>query len=190
VLLRERGALTAGRGHGSFAQIVLDLFSSITIRTGSPEDIPLLRELWLSLHHHHARVAPETGRFWADEASWAARSLSYREWLAAPRSFLLLARDAEGLVGYAVVQVKSAAGWADTYEHPEEEAELQTLVVAPRLRGSGLGSRMLEVVDRELDARGITDLTVGFIPGNDGAQRFYERHGFRPRWTVFARKRD
>ena len=164
--------------------------SSIRIEHGSAEDIELLRELWLGLHHHHQSVAAETGRFCDDEASWGARSASYQEWLAEPGSFLLLARAGQRLVGYALVRVKSADEWSDTYVHPEQEAELETMFVTPDARGSGLGARLLDVIDSELDARGITDLTVGFIPGNDGAQRFYERHGFRPLWFVFARKRD
>jgi hypothetical protein len=28
---------------------------------------------------------------------------------------------------------------------------------------------------------------VGLMPGNDGAQRLYERRGFRPRWLLLAR---
>ena len=94
-------------------------------------------------------MAADTGRFCDDEASWAARSESYRGEMAEPGSFLLLARDGARLVGYALVRVKSADEWADTYEYPDQEAELETLVVAPHLRGSGLGSRMLGVVDGE-----------------------------------------
>jgi ribosomal protein S18 acetylase RimI-like enzyme len=160
----------------------------IRIDRGDPGDIPLLRELWLSLHHHHAEVAPETGRFCDDDASWRARSQSYREWLAEPGSFLLLARATDRLVGYAVVRVKSAAEWSDTYVHADEEAELETLVVAPELRGGGLGTWLFDEIDAELEARGITEMTLGLIPGNDGAQRFYERRGFKPRWLVLSRE--
>jgi hypothetical protein len=28
---------------------------------------------------------------------------------------------------------------------------------------------------------------VGLMPGNDGAQRLYERRGYRQRWLVLAR---
>lgn len=58
----------------------------IAIERGSVEDIAALRELWLELHHHHARVAPQSGEFVDDESSWRVRSSSYREWLAEPRS--------------------------------------------------------------------------------------------------------
>jgi hypothetical protein len=35
--------------------------------------------------------------------------------------------------------------------------------------------------------QGITEVTAGLTPGNDGAQRLYSRHGFQPRWLVLAR---
>jgi hypothetical protein len=64
----------------------------IAIERGGLDDVPALRELWLELHHHHARVAPQSGEFTDDETSWRMRSSLYREWLADPRSFLLIAR--------------------------------------------------------------------------------------------------
>ena len=65
--------------------------NAIVIERGGVDDVPALRALWLELHHHHAEVAPQSGEFVDDETSWRVRS-SYREWLADPRSFVLLAR--------------------------------------------------------------------------------------------------
>jgi ribosomal protein S18 acetylase RimI-like enzyme len=167
----------------------------VEIELGGTEDVDALRELWLELHHHHARVAPETGPFADDESSWRVRSGSYRGWLSDPRSFLLLARDGERLVGYACVRVfESGDDLRDAWVVPEVIAELETLVVSPDLRGGGVGGRLLDEVDAELARRGVKELQVGLIPGNDGAQRLYERRGFKPRWLVLfsrpARGRD
>jgi ribosomal protein S18 acetylase RimI-like enzyme len=54
-------------------------------------------------------------------------------------------------------------------------------------RGAGLGSRLLDEIDEELEP-GITEVMVGLMPGNDGAQRLYERRGFKPRWLMLARR--
>jgi ribosomal protein S18 acetylase RimI-like enzyme len=116
------------------------------------------------------------------------RSASYREWLADPRSFLLIAREGERAVGYAVTRVmESGPEWRDAWRMPETMAELETLVVLPELRNTGLGTRMLDAVEEELSRQGITEVIVGIVAGNDGAQRLYERRGFRPRWLVLSR---
>ena len=157
----------------------------VEIELGGTDDIDSLRDLWLELHHHHAEVAPQTAPFADDESSWRVRAGSYREWLSDPRSFLLLARDGERLVAYACVRVfESGDDLRDAWVVPDVIAELETLVVSADLRGAGLGNRMLDEVDAELARRGIEEIQVGLIPGNDGAQRLYESRGFEPRWLL------
>jgi GNAT superfamily N-acetyltransferase len=160
----------------------------VAIERGGVDDVPALRELWLELHHHHAAVAPQSGEFTDDETSWRMRSSSYREWLADPRSFLLLARASDRLIGYALVRVMEAeAELTDSWRVPEVVAEIETMLVTAHARGAGLGSRLLNEIDAELERQGITEVIVGLMPGNDGAQRLYERRGFQPRWLVLAR---
>jgi ribosomal protein S18 acetylase RimI-like enzyme len=162
--------------------------NEIRIEAGDVDAVAGLRDLWLALHHHHQSVAPQTGPFVDDESSWRVRSASYREWLAEPGSFLLLAHESDRLVGYAIVRVTpTGPEWTDTWVTGARIAEIETLVVAPEHRGSGLGTRMLDAIDAELERQGITDAIVGLIPGNDGARRLYERRGFRPRWLILSR---
>jgi ribosomal protein S18 acetylase RimI-like enzyme len=162
--------------------------NAIVIDRGGVGDVPALRDLWLELHHHHAEVAPQTGEFVEDETSWRVRSASYREWLADPRSFVLLARAGDRLVGYALVRVLEAGpDLADSWRVPETVAEIETMLVTADARGAGLGNRLLDEIDAELERQGITEVIVGLMPGNDGAQRLYERRGFQRRWLVLAR---
>lgn len=57
-------------------------------------------------------------------------------------------------------------------------AYLRTLAVAPGRHGGGLGARLLEAYERETaDAPGGWFLLVSDF--NDGAQRFYARHGYQ-----------
>jgi ribosomal protein S18 acetylase RimI-like enzyme len=162
--------------------------NAIVIDRGGVDDVPALRDLWLELHHHHADVAPQTGEFVDDETSWRVRSASYREWLADPRSFVLLARAGDRLVGYALVRVMEAgADLTDSWRVPDVIAEIETMLVTAEVRREGLGSRLLDEIDAELERQGITEVIVGLMPGNDGAQRLYERRGFQRRWLVLAR---
>ena len=57
-------------------------------------------------------------------------------------------------------------------------AEIETMLVTAEVRRAGLGSRLLDEIDAELERQGITEVIVGLMPGNDGAQRLYERRGF------------
>ncbi len=66
-------------------------------------------------------------------------------------------------------------------------AEIETVLVSAPFRGAGLGTRLLDEIDAELERQGITEVIVGLMPGNDGAQRLYERRGYRQRWLVLAR---
>lgn len=160
----------------------------ISILRGGIDDVDALRDLWLELHHHHAGVAPQSGEFSDDATSWSRRSAHYREWLADPRSFLLLARQDVRLVGYAVVRVMDGGSEdEDAWRQAEVTAEIETLVVTADARGRGLGGLLLDEIDAELARQGITEVTVGLIPGNDGARRLYERRGFRPRWLELVR---
>jgi ribosomal protein S18 acetylase RimI-like enzyme len=160
-----------------------------SVQRGGVDDVAALRELWLELHHHHAAVAPQSGEFTDDETSWPVRSASYRTWLAEdPRSFLLLARNGDALVGYAVVRVmEPGPELTDSWRVPETVAEIETMLVTADARDAGVGSRLLDEIDSELERLGVGEVMVGLMPGNDGAQRLYERRGFRPRWLLLAR---
>jgi ribosomal protein S18 acetylase RimI-like enzyme len=158
------------------------------IDRGTVGDVDALRDLWLELHHHHAEVAPQSGEFVDDEESWRVRSASYREWLSDPRSFLLLARADGRTVGYAIVRVMEAGPeLTDSWRVPETIAEIETMLVTAGARGAGLGGRLLDEIDAELERLRVTEVIVGLMPGNDGAQRLYERRGFRKRWLLLAR---
>jgi glycosyltransferase involved in cell wall biosynthesis/ribosomal protein S18 acetylase RimI-like enzyme len=59
------------------------------------------------------------------------------------------------------------------------EAELLAIAVAPRRRSSGVGERLVRSLLHQLDARGVTDVKVVVAADNEGANRFYQRLGFR-----------
>jgi ribosomal protein S18 acetylase RimI-like enzyme len=163
---------------------------SLSVERGGANDVDDLHDLWLQLHHHHQRIGPQSGTFTDDEPSWSIRSANYREWLAEDDSFLLLARDGGELLGYAVIRVMPGpAGERDAWEVPDTVAELMTLVVSEDNRGAGIGGRLLDEMDAELERLGIEEVFVGLIPGNDGAQRLYESRGFKQRWLTLVRSR-
>jgi ribosomal protein S18 acetylase RimI-like enzyme len=139
-------------------------------------DLPELEPLWRSLHTHHRGVA-QVPLLADDDLSWQRRSAWYRSMLAAGEAFLLVARDGADAVGYALVEVR--AGDDDTWPVGAQMAELVSLAVDPGRRGGGIGTALMDAVDAELERRGIADLQVAVMAGNDRARAFYERRGLR-----------
>ncbi len=151
--------------------------SAVSIEIAGPERIADVEPLYRELHRHHREVA--TSRLVEDEdLSWSRRAAWYREILTGGDGFMVLARRDQTPVGYAVVEIH--AGPDDTWPVGDTHAEVQSLAVSPGERGSGLGSRLMDTVDAELIHRGVHDLAVGVLAGNEDAIRFYERRGLRP----------
>lgn len=139
-----------------------------------------------SLHAHHLTVdpaivgiPPRDGDGW-----WAIRRERYARWLAEPDAFALMAEKAgDGSpVGYAVVSMHGAD---DSHRTGARFAELQSLAVLDGLRGSGIGSALLQGVYDELRDLGIEELAIGVLATNHDAMRLYEREGFTP-WVVIT----
>jgi ribosomal protein S18 acetylase RimI-like enzyme len=159
------------------------------IRRGGPDDLPLLEPLWVSVHHRHVESMPELAPYVDDATTWAVRSELYAEVLAKPDTVLLLASAGDALIGYGLAHVMPVAEtWvADTWVTSPRIAEIESLAVLPEHRGHGLGSELLDRLERELRAGGVTDLVIGALAGNVDAIRLYERRGYRPTWTYLSR---
>jgi ribosomal protein S18 acetylase RimI-like enzyme len=153
------------------------------ILSAGPERVDELRPLWLQLHHHHEQVS-RVQPFVDDETSWTVRRRSYVDTFDGG-GFALVAEDDDGLVGYAMVRIHD--GPDDSWALADRYGEVWTLVVDERARGRGIGSALLDAVDAELAARGIGDLVIGVMQGNDGARRLYERRGLIPGWLQLYR---
>jgi GNAT superfamily N-acetyltransferase len=108
-------------------------------------------------------------------AAWIAE-------LSANPDALLLAAVANGtVVGHLVgFHLPASSMWLGA------RAELVSMYVQPDRRGAGVGSRLVEDFCAWARERGADRLQVTAYIANDGAVRFYQRHGFAPVSTVLA----
>ena len=159
------------------------------IRRGGADDLPRLEPLWVSVHHRHTESMPELAPYVDDATTWAVRSELYAELLAKPDTVLLLATAGEALIGYGLAHVMTREeSWAgDTWVTGPRIAEIESLAVLPEHRGHGIGSELLDGLERELRALGIKDVVIGSLAGNGAAIRLYERRGYRPTWLYLSR---
>ena len=87
-----------------------------------------------------------------------------------------------GLASAEICDIADVPTYADTWQTGDRIAEIMFLVVADDARGRGIGSALMNALDRELARRGVHDHFVGAIAPNSDAISFYERRGFRPAW--------
>jgi ribosomal protein S18 acetylase RimI-like enzyme len=162
---------------------------ALSIVRGSIDDVDALEPLWVAVHHAHAASMPELAPYVSDAETWAHERPIYVELLAKPDTLLLLAREGDELVGYALAHVSPVEDtWIpDTWKTGPRIGELESIGVVQERRGEGIGSALLDAVERELAELGVDDLILGVLPGNEGARRLYERRGFRPTWLYLSR---
>ena len=162
---------------------------SFDIARGSAADLDALEPLWVAVHHRHVESMPELRPYVTDAETWAASRAMYVELLARPDTVLLLAHADGALVGYGLAHVMEAGEtWlADTWVTGRRVGEIESLSVLPDLRGAGIGSALLDGLERALADDGVTDLVLGVLPGNDAARRLYERRGYRPTFLYLSR---
>jgi ribosomal protein S18 acetylase RimI-like enzyme len=80
------------------------------------------------------------------------------------------------LVGQIFIQLSSTeTRYADGYSR----AYLYSLRVRPEWQGQGLGTRLIAAAEEALLARGFTSAVIAAGKDNPGAQRLYERLGYR-----------
>lgn len=161
---------------------------TVTITPVGAEIVDKLEPLWLSLHRHHQAVSPHLGPWVNDEMSWGI----IKDLLAksANNGLLFVARENETYLGLASVAIYSnndIPNWSDTWIVEENFAETKFLVVAAEARGRGVGSALMDAVDRELATRNVRDHLIGAIEPNHSAIGFYKSRGFQPAWLELTR---
>ena len=152
----------------------------------TPAGLGCLKRLWVELHEHHKSVSTFKRLVVDSEMSWHRRQAIYDEWLRDGSALIFVAeRNGRPIAYLAAHRVQ---GPDDTFEVGEGYAELFSLVVTPAERGRGVGQALLTTLDEALAARGIEDVVVAVMCGNEGAMRFYRRAGFEPA-ELYLRRR-
>jgi GNAT superfamily N-acetyltransferase len=159
------------------------------IRRHAAGDVDRLKKLWLMLHHYHQTSAPALGPFVTDDESWVAiRKL----WIKSAEEGLLFVAwndtDPVGLASVAIHRRDVMPALSDIWATQERIGETKFLVVDASVRGKGVGTALMDEVDREFARRDVGDHMIGAIWGNEAAIDFYTGRGFRPGWIEYIKK--
>jgi ribosomal protein S18 acetylase RimI-like enzyme len=131
--------------------------SAIRIRPARADDLEALAELhhaiWLDAHAAFVGLPPE-----ARGVAW------YREVIRPTLDRTMVAEREGAPVGYVT--------WLD--------ALLDDIWVAPWAQGRGTGALLLRAGEEAIRGNGFAQARLECVAANQGARRFYERHG----WTL------
>ena len=130
-------------------------------RIGTPNDAALLATLLTEFNREFETAVPD------------ARTLTTRfERILGDSVVLAIIAEISDPVGFALVTMRP------TPYHDGLLAQLDELYVVPDLRWSGIGSALLTKAIAALRSRGVHEMHINVDEVDDGARRFYERHGF------------
>lgn len=115
-------------------------------------------------------------------AAFIAENLSEERlgsYLADPDRVVLVARDAAGITGYAML-IHGVPDDDDVQRAvPERPAiELSKIYVLPERHGAGYAAALLTAALRRAAELGFSSVWLGVNQENQRAQRFYTKHGF------------
>jgi ribosomal protein S18 acetylase RimI-like enzyme len=148
--------------------------ADIHIRPAEPRDVPALGRLGaLLMRVHHdfdSRRFLQPGPH-SDVGYGAFLQSQMRE----PDTMVLVAERSRVVVGYAYA-VLEPLSWQDLRD---EAGVIHDLIVDPDHRRAGIGAQLLSGTLAALAARGARQVVLSTAAPNTGAQRLFERFGFR-----------
>jgi ribosomal protein S18 acetylase RimI-like enzyme len=150
----------------------------VSLHQGKQELLRELEPLWLSLFDHHLSTGAANLPVIPRSESWPRRRALYEQLLCSQDAFVVIARRGPAAVGYALAHVHN--GPDDTWATGDRIGEVESLALLPAERGRGLGTLLLDGAEAILEHRGVQDIVIGVLAGNDDALRFYERRGMVP----------
>ncbi|MEW6200762.1 MAG: GNAT family N-acetyltransferase [bacterium] len=151
---------------------VTDLFS---IKTATQSDLEPLVEMGIKLQKYTEKSNPDMWRLTDDGCKNLKNHFS--EMIADPRHCVLLAFNGEGNhVGMAIGKIITNADFI-----PEMRGSIEKIFVEEPYRRYGIGTALVARICEFFASLGIQDISLGYVVGNQQAERFWKGLGFRDR---------
>ncbi len=128
------------------------------------------------IRHMHQDDLPELE--WDGEFSHFRRVYAdaYRRYVRGGLVMWVAELPEKGIIGQVFIQLNSNR---KELADGKRKAYLYSFRIKPEYRSAGLGTRILEVVEDDLKNKGYNSVTLNVAKDNIGAQRLYERQGYK-----------
>lgn len=150
----------------------------MVIRPARETDIPQILALLSQVLTLHALLRPDI--FISDTTKYTEEELQniFRN---EETPVFVAADEKDAVLGYAFCMLREPP-FKNTMR-PRKSMFIDDFCVDETCRGRGIGEKLFRFVLEEAKRRGCADVTLNVWAGNDGARRFYERMGMRPKET-------
>jgi GNAT superfamily N-acetyltransferase len=155
---------------------------NVTIRAATKADEPALGRYGGALMRQHHEFDPQ--RFIRSENPEAGYGRFLVSQIDEPGCVVFVAERAGVVIGYAYAGLEPMS-WKDLRAAC---GYLHDVFVADRVRGAGVGERLVRAALEWLEAKGAPRVVLMSAARNDVAQRFFERLGFRPTMVEMTRE--
>jgi ribosomal protein S18 acetylase RimI-like enzyme len=148
---------------------------STSIRKARESDYEALCRLWAQGDALHARIRPE----FFGTAPGMPRPFGYLgSALSSDEQIMLVADVRQELVGFVHVKVFDTPESATKV--PRRRGHVEDMVVEQEYRRQGIGRALMEEAARWCRDQGATQIVLTVWEGNQHAEAFYRRLGYRP----------
>jgi ribosomal protein S18 acetylase RimI-like enzyme len=156
----------------------------VRIRAATPADLEDMGKMAGELVRLHHSIDPK--RFFTLEGIERGYARFFESQLPDPDTILIIAEMGGRAVGYAYARLEPR----DWNSLLDSCGALHDIFVVESERRHGIAARLLEDVASRLKTRGAPRLVLSTAAGNEPAQRFFERHGFRRTMIEMTRELD
>lgn len=157
---------------------------AVQVDFGGAELLPDLQPLWEALFEHHVAGGAAGLPVQEQRDSWPLRLAHYERIFDRQPAFVILARQGNKAVGYALAYADDPIEGAG--DGPV--VTIESLIVLPEMRGQGLGGWLLEEAEAEgIEQWGAEVSAIEVLTDNTSAIDFSDRLGFVERGETWMR---
>jgi shikimate dehydrogenase len=149
--------------------------SPVQVRRATVEDAATIARLHHALQAHHAAALPD---FFKAPSASTFPAAKVKELLQKPATVMLLAEVGGVAAGYLYADTTPAQETSMT--HRLERLWIHHVGVEPHWRRQGVGGALIEAAKRVAGVEHIRTVGLNVWAFNEGALRFFARHGFAP----------
>lgn len=144
------------------------------------DNVPTLVQLWIEQHNYHVEKDQDYYEPTSEKNIHDAREY-FRNAVENGKPQILLAKIGDNIIGFISFEVVTRSpGVAKSGSKIKEYGEVVDLFVKSSHRSQGIGEQLMIRAEQYFHGQEVKFMMVEVSSSNPGAQKFYEKGGFKP----------